>query len=106
MRRTVSENNLLAQKNAEIGTEFDKYAFEHPEILADIPNGASLIFLPENDEELCCYNKKIARMLQKNGEEFIFIKIQKFQLVSKSRIMGISFASPKLQKSRLISVNR
>ena len=50
----------LAQRNMILSFEFSRYLLEHPEIEVQIPEGASVVLLPEDDPELCEYNKQIS----------------------------------------------
>ncbi len=46
-----------------------KYAFDHPDVLGNIPFEAELVILPTDDTELCNENKKTVDSLLKNGKE-------------------------------------
>ena len=39
----------IVKKNLDLLDEFMKYAFDHPDILDEVPRDASLVILPEGD---------------------------------------------------------
>ena len=66
----------IIEKNLDLLDEFMKYAFDHPEILDEIPRDANLVLLPEGDSPLEKANKKILSRLKAKGEETIAIRIR------------------------------
>jgi Family of unknown function (DUF5647) len=42
----------VVKKNLDLLDEFMKYAFDHPEILDEIPRDGTLVILPEGDAAL------------------------------------------------------
>jgi hypothetical protein len=55
----------LQPRPAGLTSSFMKYAFDHPEILDDIPLDAQLVILPKGDPELYEANKRLAESLAK-----------------------------------------
>ena len=55
----------LFRKNHLLGIEFDRYLMEHPEVIEQIPDGAEVYFLPEDDPDLFRENLKIAEAKKK-----------------------------------------
>ncbi len=53
-----------------------KYAFDHPDILDEVPRDASLVILPEGDLSLQKENRKMISRLKAKGEEVIAIKLK------------------------------
>jgi hypothetical protein len=66
----------LVKKNLDLLDEFMKYAFDHPEVLDQIPHDASLVILPEGDASLERENRKTARRLRAKGEEVVTGKLK------------------------------
>jgi len=54
------KKELLLKKNLDLLDEFMKYAFDHPEVLDQVPHDASLVILPEGDASLKRENRKTA----------------------------------------------
>jgi len=52
------------------------YAFEHPDILDEVPREASLVILHEGDLSLQKENRKMLSRLKAKGEEVIAIKLK------------------------------
>jgi hypothetical protein len=48
----------VVRKNLDLLDEFMKYAFDHPEILDEIPRDDTLVILPEGDPALERQNRK------------------------------------------------
>lgn len=53
-----------------------KYAFDHPDILDEMPRDASLVILPEGDSSLRKENKKMLNKLKAKGEEVVAVKLR------------------------------
>jgi hypothetical protein len=66
----------IIKRNLDLLDEFMKYAFDHPDILDEIPREASLVLLPEGDSSLEKENRKILDKLKAKGEETIAIRIR------------------------------
>ena len=82
-------------KNLMLGTEFDKYLIEHPKFAENIPDGALVVLLPQNDPALCKENKRIAKARAQEGQAVIHIKIKKLAPAPRSRII-----SPKVEYAK------
>ncbi len=59
-----------------LGT-FMKYAFDHPEILEEIPPDAELVILPKGNPELYEANKRLAESLSREGKKVVVVNLQK-----------------------------
>ncbi len=66
----------IVKKNLDLLDEFMKYAFDHPDILDEVPRDASLVILPEGDLSLQKENRKMLSRLKAKGEEVIAIKLK------------------------------
>ncbi len=66
----------IVKKNLDLLDEFMKYAFDHPNILDEVPRDASLVILPEGDLSLQKENRKMISRLKAKGEEVIAIKLK------------------------------
>ena len=66
----------IVKKNLDLLDEFMKYAFDHPDILDEVPRDASLVILPEGDLSLQKENRKMISRLKAKGEEVITIKLK------------------------------
>jgi hypothetical protein len=64
------------RKNLDLLDEFMKYAFDHPDILDEIPKEASLVILPEGDASLHKENKKMLNRLKAKGEDVAVVKLR------------------------------
>jgi len=66
----------MVKRNLDLHSEFLRYTFENPEILDEIPKGATLVILPEDDEELYNENMKIVEDKKEKGLPVIVIKMK------------------------------
>lgn len=66
----------IVKKNLDLLDEFMKYAFDHPDILDEIPRDASLVILPEGDPSLRKENQKMLKRLKIKGEEVVALKLK------------------------------
>ena len=58
----------VVRKNLDLPDEVMKYAFDHPEILDEIPRDRTLVILTEGDPALERQNRKTLRHLRAIGE--------------------------------------
>lgn len=63
------------KKNLDLLDELMKYAFDHPEILDQIPRDSALVILPDGDPVLERENKKTLRRLKARNQEAVVIKL-------------------------------
>ena len=66
----------LFEKNLELSTEFSKYVLAHPELEAQIPEGAQVIFLVESDPELSQKNLELARQQKEEGQPVVVVRVK------------------------------
>lgn len=66
----------VVKKNLDLLDEFMKYAFDHPDILDEVPRDASLVILPEGDLSLEKENRRILKKLKAKGEEVVAVKLK------------------------------
>lgn len=66
----------IVNKNLDLHAEFMKYTFENPEILDEIPKGATLVILPENDSILYKENLKVIKKQQAKGLPVVIVKMK------------------------------
>ncbi len=69
-------NNDVIEKNLEQHSLFMQYALEHPEILEKIPEGAEVIFIPENDPQLAKVNLNSGREKAAKGKKIVYVKVK------------------------------
>lgn len=65
------------KENLDLLDTFMKYAFDHPEILDEIPPDAELVILPKGDPELYEANKRLAESLSREGKKVVVVNLQK-----------------------------
>lgn len=66
----------LFQRNHELFEMFMLEALGDPALSAHIPDGASVVFLPESDPELMTANLELARAKQQQGEQVVFVRVK------------------------------
>ena len=69
------KRDSTVKKNLDLLDEFMKYAFDHPEILDQIPRDQALVILPDGDPVLERENKKTLRRLKTRNQETVVIKL-------------------------------
>ena len=68
-------NRELATKSLMLSTEFSLYIVEHPEVADEIPQGAIVVLLPEDDPKLAEYNLEIAEANREPGQPVVLVRI-------------------------------
>jgi hypothetical protein len=76
MEEGMSDDKTF-EKNVSLNTEFTRYVLEHPDILDQIPDGARLIFLPEDDLELCQINLEMAKAHPNGDRPIAYVRMKK-----------------------------
>jgi hypothetical protein len=81
-------------RNSDLSMEFSKYVLEHPE-MDEVLNGAKVvIFLPEFDLDLKDFNLRMAKDIEAEGGEVLFIRVKDLSPKVTSRLIGVEFATP------------
>ncbi len=83
----------ITKRNLDLLNEFMKIAFDQPDILDKIPEGAELVILPENDPELFKANLKIKQSLEKKAKKFVVVRMKKPDRVPPPQIELMHFGS-------------
>ncbi|MDZ7261391.1 MAG: hypothetical protein ONB05_04725 [candidate division KSB1 bacterium] len=93
-------NDHLFMKNLVLSTEFNKYIFEHPEILDRIPNGASVVLLPADDPDFCSKMMDLVKHHRSiddvKDRPIVYIRIQKMAPPPPSRIIDLQIEAEEM----------
>jgi hypothetical protein len=76
----------IARRNLDLLNEFMQYAFEHPGVLDQIPSGAEMVILPENDPELAAENTRTVRALEEKGSPVVVVKLRRREPIPEPKI--------------------
>jgi hypothetical protein len=71
------KKEVAVRKNLDLLDTFMKYAFDHPDILDEIPPDAELVIFPKDDPELLKENRKIAESMKKAGKRVAIVELKK-----------------------------
>ena len=68
----------VVEKNITLSFEFERYILEHPEILEQIPDGAQVVLLPQDDPELYRINLEAAQKARQASETgpIVYVEIE------------------------------
>lgn len=69
-------NKEIIEKNLEQHSLFMQYALEHPAILEKIPDGAEVVFLPEDDAQLAKVNLNAGKSKKSKGKKIIYVRVR------------------------------
>ena len=83
------KKEIAVRRNLDLLDTFMKYAFDHPDILDEIPPDAELVILPKGDPELYKVNKKLAEEMVKEGKEVVIVHLEKPK-ISKPKVALLS----------------
>jgi hypothetical protein len=64
------------RRNHELFEVFMVETLNNPDLASGIPDGASLIFLPENDPELLAANMELARLKQEQKQTVVYVRVK------------------------------
>jgi hypothetical protein len=65
-----------SRKNNELMALFMQQVLDDPEFLDAIPDEAEIIFLPQNDSDLCEANLELGKARQAKGRQVVYISIE------------------------------
>jgi hypothetical protein len=68
----------IVEKNITLSFEFERYILEHPEMLEQIPDGAQVVLLPQDDPELYRINLDAAKKTDWEDETapIVYVEIE------------------------------
>ncbi len=67
--------NEIVRKNLVLHAEWIRYVSEHTEVLDQIPQGAQLVILPNNDPALAKENKRVIERLKAEGLPIVIVHL-------------------------------
>jgi hypothetical protein len=70
----MNKEREFFEKNVSLSVEFSRYLFEHPELEEQIPPNAQVVILPEDEPELCEFNKRLAEEQREEGQPIVYVK--------------------------------
>ena len=65
------------------------YLLDHPELETRIPEGAYVVLLPEDDPELCEYNRQISEREQVPEQPMVYIRLGALLPEQRSRLADV-----------------
>jgi len=83
----------IFMRNSELSMEFSKYVLEHPEMDELLTGEKVIIFLPEFDPELKEFNMRMAKDIETEGREVLFVKVKHLSPKITSRLVGVELAA-------------
>ena len=74
---TYNQETII-EKNITLSFEFERYILENPEVLEQIPDGAQVVLLPQDDPELYRINLNAAQKARQTDESVpvIYVEIE------------------------------
>ena len=82
-------NDQFFAKNSKLSTEFSKYVLEHPEVDELLTDEAIVVFLPEFDEKLRAFNLNIAKEVESQGGQVLYVKVKEMMPSVSTRLIGV-----------------
>jgi hypothetical protein len=85
----------IVEKNITLSFEFERYILEHPEVLEQIPDGAQVVLLPQDDPELYRINLNAVQKTREEGETMpvVYVEIEALAPL-RSRLVNPRLATP------------
>jgi hypothetical protein len=86
----------IADKVFELTEQFNQYVFDNPDVLDNVPDKATLVFLDADDPEFNRANLELARDLPRPADStLVYVKMQKrVRVVQQIEWMPQVLASP------------
>lgn len=89
---TIREDEFF-QKNNELSHELSKYVIEHPEMDPLLAGQSVVVFLPEFDPDLREFNIRMAREIESEGGNVLYVKVKQMMPKVTSRLVGVEVSS-------------
>lgn len=89
---TTREDDFFFQKNNELSHELSKYVIEHPEMDSLLSAENVVVFLPEFDPDLREFNIRMAREIESEGGDVIYVKVKQMMPKVASRLVGVEIS--------------
>jgi hypothetical protein len=81
------EEKAMVSKNLVLHEEFAKYLLEQPALADQVPDGATLFFLPEDDPELYAANLELIEQARRECAQIVVVRVKALAPESKSRLV-------------------
>jgi len=85
----MATNEEFFHKNNELSHELSKYIIEHPEMDSILSEESVIVFLPEFDPDLKEFNIQMAREIERNGGNVLYVKVKQMAPKVASRLVGV-----------------
>lgn len=79
----------VIQRQMGLSFEFSRYLLDHPELEEQIPSGAYVVLLPEDDPELCEHNRRISERERTPGQPVVHIRLGALLPEQRSRLRHV-----------------
>lgn len=76
MAKSSSKANSFEELQREIGWEFDKYILASPDFAGDIPLGAQVVFLLEDNPEFNKWSIEVNKARREPDQPVVYVKIR------------------------------
>lgn len=74
MTTTRQLNDIeLGKRNAKLWSDHLRQMIENPEMLDDIPQDATVVFLPGSDPELASFNRELGALREREGRHVHYL---------------------------------
>jgi len=100
----ATKENEFFSRNAELSIEFSKYVLEHPELDNLLDEQATIIFLPEFAPDLKAFNLKIAKELEKEQVNILYVRVENMSHRPISRLDGVEITTTLRRKEQHVHV--
>ena len=68
LRRATTNTEGVVERNLMLLTAFTRAVIANPSLGAEIPKGATLVLIPDDDPELAAYNRSLGERAQAAGK--------------------------------------
>ena len=93
----------VVERNITLSFEFSLYVMEHPSFARQIPKGAQVVLLPQDDPELCEVNRESAEKAKMIDDEpnrpLVYVEIERLRPI-RSRLVGPRLMRPPHPETR------
>jgi hypothetical protein len=70
----------MAERNIHAAFELARQIIDDPSILDNIPDGASIVFIPRDDPEAAASNRQLGMKILESGEDVYFRHVESLDI--------------------------
>lgn len=94
--KSIEDEKNFWEKQRTLSFEFSRYVLAHPDFADNIPLGAQIVFLMDNDDKFNERSRSLASLYKEKKQEAVFVRIDRLLPPLESRLINPHLETVKL----------